>query len=73
MYEWQPIETAPKTDEHRLLWVEDADDAGIYTGYWYEIDGGEWVVCAWDSLNKLHGLATPLYWMPLPAPPASGT
>jgi len=58
---WQPIETAPKTDDLTmlLLLINHCVFMGFYnnrTGHW---DDGDF----YDDLGK------PTHWMPLPSPP----
>ena len=61
--EWMPIETAPKDDEEKLLWVK--DDGMCIGGFdlchdrWRVFEGGYFFI-------------EPTHWMPLPAPPKSG-
>lgn len=62
MGEWQPIETAPKTTQSRLVWCPDRKN--IYAVTW--CDDGYWM--HWGgSTNEL--TEEPTHWMPLPAPP----
>ena len=73
---WQPIDSAPKDGTRILVWATTKpphyeDQAYIETilhgehveqvqpACWHE-DDGEW---------ELHYIGTPLFWMPLPAPP----
>jgi len=68
MSEWQPIETAPRTSQSRLVWCPERQN--IY------------VVCWWDNKELSPGpgwihfgsgggslTETPTHWMPLPEPP----
>jgi len=61
MMEWQPIETAPRSEVDVLLYFEDSQP--IQVGGYFR---GEW-------LSALHGSefrSDPVAWMPLPKPPA---
>lgn len=71
--EWQPIETAPTTDEFRcLVYSREMDEVmiGAWTvgshwesgkGLWSEVTGSE---VEWMPFNR------PItHWMPLPEPP----
>lgn len=55
---WQPIETAPKTDDDVMLFLSDGD---IVIGYWRD-DAN-----AFDS--DAGWVPRPTHWMPLPSPP----
>lgn len=61
MSEWQPIETAPKTSQSRLVWCPERQN--IYCVSWH----GEWLLFGGgiSALNE-----TPTHWMPLPPPPS---
>ena len=59
--DWQPIETAPKDGEKRLLLVVDHGEWGdkVWMGLW--ADG--WVLSYGKAINE------PTHWMPLPEAP----
>ena len=74
---WQPIETAPKTDEWILCYGqacdEDGDDPRIFTACWTNwrngktLKGGHWQFAWFDG--GYYGRCEPTHWMPLPEPP----
>ena len=61
---WQPIETAAKTRNSRLVWCPNRQNT--YCVVWSEFD--QW----WENFGG-GGLLyeTPTHWRPLPAPPVS--
>lgn len=77
---WQPIETAPKTDDENLIakyflgWFpnDDHPDGGDMEVCWWEpaLDGGCWVTqktcCGPDGKYAVH----PTMWHPCPPVPA---
>lgn len=64
--QWQPIETAPKDSTRVLLTIYIDGKRQTASGGWDDHWTGEcWV---YDSKRIPDG-TTPIYWMPLPAPP----
>jgi hypothetical protein len=67
--EWRPIETAPKDGSDVLLYCRCQHDGRAYAPDrnvgWWEPAAGWW--------HARDGLIEPTHWMPLPAPPASGS
>lgn len=62
MSEWQPIESAPKTTQSRLVWCPERQNVRLV--FWDGRYEGEWRTCGGTSLTE-----TPTHWMPLPEPP----
>lgn len=67
--DWQPMETAPKDGTHVMLWIEWIDNRGIpiignfRLGRWFSS-------CCYGGNVASAKSMEPLYWRPLPAPPA---
>ena len=65
---WQPIETAPKGQDDRiLLWW----DSSVYTGFWNSEEGLGMPVNAWvaNAEPEFYPPGAPMYWQPEPEPP----
>ena len=66
---WQPIETAPKDSQSRLVWVP--QNRCTYCVTWREdadyANGAAWVIFGGGWRDVIQGAT---HWMPLPAPPA---
>ena len=60
MTNWKPIETAPKTGEHILLYCKKAN-VKITGGYWFQ-ERKAWV---WDG----YMIRSPTHWAKLPQEP----
>lgn len=58
--EWQPIETAPKTTRHILVWLPAIQCTAIAS--WWD---DKWTHAFGGSMYPNE----PTHWMPLPAPP----
>lgn len=67
---WQPIETAPKIEDRRML-IYGSTWPGIVVAKWYDDgDGGFWMPVDGESFFTEKGLT---HWMPLPEPPLKAT
>lgn len=70
---WLPIETAPKDGTEVLLWLG-APWLRVEKARWY-VPWSNWqagIIPSDPAREKMHGIgsAVPLYWRPLPDPPA---
>jgi hypothetical protein len=65
--DWQPIDTAPKTERHVLLAGPGLDGAGPYVadGY-FQRDSP---AMTWVLFTNRSRVGEPTHWMPLPEPP----
>ena len=67
MSDWQPIETAPKVEDHDGLYFRNKILVWSPSGWW-EIVYWCGATSQWRSYLG-HGKRNPTHWMPLPDPP----
>ena len=77
--EWQPIETAPKTDNDQfvLLSLSDGEESRLtIIGWWCSAENGWHERALYETADgetmKLVGPWQPTHWMPCPEPPKQG-
>lgn len=66
--EWQPIETAPKTDDSPSILLIDYAKVCV-VGFWDE-EEGEWLT-DYRGKGNVDYVRRPTHWMPLPKPPTA--